>query len=89
MGKVLHQRAVGTEGATQGSGRGTELLELELKKLLESALSLRVGFLGGRVWSQELHLMVPVGPIQLGIFYDSMILWLFWTREGKLYCFRE
>lgn len=29
--------------------------------------------LGGAEWSQELALMTPMGPLQLGLFYDSMI----------------
>ena len=33
-----------------------------------------VWFLGGPVWNQELDMVILMGPFQLGIFYDSMIL---------------
>lgn len=31
-------------------------------------------FLGGLVWNQELGSMVFMGPFQLWVFYDSMVL---------------
>ena len=46
----------------------------EFKKRLDNALRHRVWFLGDPVWSQELDLMILVGPFQLKIFYDPIIL---------------
>ena len=31
-------------------------------------------FFGGAVWSQELDSVIPMGPFQLGIVFDSIIL---------------
>ena len=62
---------VGMEQAAQGSGHSPELLEF--KECLDAALRHRVCCLGGPVWSQELDLMVLVGPFQFGISNDSMI----------------
>ena len=45
----------------------------ECKKHLDNTLRNMVSFLDGPVWSQELDLMILVGPFQLRIFCDSMI----------------
>ena len=71
-GKGLHQRVVGMEQAAQGSGHRPELLELN--KHLDGTFRHTVWILGGPLWSQELDLMILVGPFQLGILCDSMIL---------------
>ena len=47
---------------------------LEFKEHLDTALRHRIWILSGSVWSQGLDLMVLMGPFQLRIFYDSMIL---------------
>jgi len=47
----------------------------EFKKLLDDALSYMVWFLSDPAWSQEMALMILVNPFQLGMFYDSVILW--------------
>ena len=46
----------------------------EFKKCLDNALRHGVWFWVGPVWSQELDLMIIVGPFQPRIFYDSMFL---------------
>ena len=43
------------------------------KERLDSALKHRVWFLGGPLWSQELDLMISMGPLQLGIFREPVI----------------
>ena len=48
--------------AAQGSGHGPELLEPK-----------DCVHLGGPVCHQGLGLMIPVGPFQAGIFYESTI----------------
>jgi len=55
----------------------TECLVEYWKKSPRSIWALRhtVWFQSGPVWSQELSLVILVGPFQLRIFYDSMILW--------------
>ena len=80
--------AVGLEGtAAEGGGHGTcpghctELLDF--KKHLENTLSHMIWFLGGSVWSQELDSMILLVPLQLGIFYDSVILCLCFSRSSK------
>lgn len=42
--------------------------------VLDTSRKERERTLGGPVWSQALDLMILVGHLQLGIFYDSMIL---------------
>lgn len=39
-----------------------------------SDLSQKVSFLGGPVWSQEMNLISLIGPLQLRIFFDSMLV---------------
>lgn len=34
-----------------------------------------VCYLGGPVWNQELDLVICMGPLQLGIFYDGIHQW--------------
>ena len=46
----------------------------EFKKHLDNALRTMVWFLGGPVRSQRLEWMILMGPFQLEIFYDSLIL---------------
>jgi len=41
---------------------------------LDSALRHRVWVWGGTLWSRGLDLMILVGPFQLGVFCDSVIL---------------
>lgn len=48
-------------------GRGTELREC-----LDNALRHMVQFLCGPAWSQESGSLIPVGPLQLVIFCDSL-----------------
>lgn len=52
----------------------TAISLMEFKKLLENALRHRFVLLGSSVLSQDLDLMITVGPFQLGIFYDSIYL---------------
>lgn len=52
----------------------------EPKKHLENTLRHRVGLLGRPVQGQQLDLMILVGPIQLRICYDPMIIWLLGTK---------
>ena len=59
------------EQALQGSGTGPKLLEF--RECLENTLTLWVWILGGPVWSQELYSLIAVGPLQLGMFYDSIV----------------
>ena len=47
------------------------------KERLDTALRHRVWILGGAVQSQELDSTILVGPFQLGIFCDSVILWFY------------
>ena len=68
--RFLTKRVVSMQRAPQGSDHGPRLAEF--KKYLDNALRHRILILGGRVWSQELNLMILMGPFQLGIFYDSM-----------------
>ena len=53
LGKALLQRTVGREQTAQGSGHGTELLEL--REHLDSVLRYRVWvvLLGARRWTQQ------------------------------------
>lgn len=53
------------EQAPQDSCHGLKLLEF--KKHLNSSLRHRVWFSGGLAWSQELDLVILVGPCQLGL----------------------
>ena len=69
-GQGLHQRAVGMEWAAQGSGHGPECRS---SRNVWTALS-DMGFDFGCVWSQELDLMTLVGPFQLRICHNSIIL---------------
>ena len=62
QGKALPQRAMDTDPV------------LEFKERLDSTLSNGVWIWGRAVWSQEPDSMVLVGPFQLRIFYDSMVL---------------
>jgi len=73
--KVLHQKSGQTlEQAPQGSKVVMALSLPGFKKPLDNALRHKVWFLGSPVWSQELDLMILLGPFQLGTFYDSMKL---------------
>lgn len=49
----------------------------ECEKCLYSALRHMVSFLGGLMWSQELDSVIILGPLQLGIFCVSVILWFY------------
>jgi len=57
-------------------------LEAPMQKVLKGSPASRDLFTGspwctlldGHVWSQELDLMILMGPFQLRIFYDSMVL---------------
>lgn len=65
--KIFTQRVILELGwAPQGSGHSTKP---EFKKLLDSALSHRVGC---PVQGQELDLIILMGPFQLIELYDSM-----------------
>ena len=65
---------LGIGKAAQGTCHGTKLPEFW--KHLDNALKHMVWFLSGSVWSQKLALMILMAPVQLGIFYDFMILWI-------------
>jgi len=59
------------EQDAQGNGHSSELPEF--KEHLDSTLRHWVSTLGGPAWSQEMDLMVFVGPFpQKGIFYYSI-----------------
>lgn len=60
------------EQAPWGSGQGPKLSKF--RKGLDYTLSHRVSVLGCPVWSQDLEMMILVGPFEFGILYGSMIL---------------
>jgi len=70
--QVLDQRVVGMEQAPWGSGHGPELPDF--KEHLGDALRDRAWILCGLMLSQDLDSMALMGPFQLGMFYDSVIL---------------
>lgn len=74
LGKGFSVVDRGMGWAVLGSGHGCE--QLELKEHSNAALKRRVWIWGSSVWSQEVDLMTPVGPFQLGLFCDSMIVLL-------------
>lgn len=62
------------EQAPQGSGRGTQLVQVrECSQSLDGALSHRVSILGGPVWGQELDSIILMCQFQLRLFCDSII----------------
>ena len=65
QGNGLRQRAVSMERAAQSSGHSPEMPEL--RGHLDTALRHRVCISGGAGWSQQLGVMVLVGP-----FYGSV-----------------
>jgi len=83
-------RALGKGSAPEGSGHGTgypgqwsQPSPARFQGVFEYHLRHRVWILGGSVWSQEFNSVVLVGPFQLGIFYDSVILCLCFSRSSK------
>jgi len=72
---------LGRGSAPEGGGHGTGCPEQSLwpqvprfKECSDNALRHWVWILGGCVWRQGLDLVILVGPLQLGIFCDSMTL---------------
>lgn len=61
----------------------------QFNKHMDNTLSCMVLILGGTMWSQELDLMIFMGPFQLRIFYDSMILLSYNVAIRLGMCFRS
>lgn len=59
------------ERDAQGSGHGPGMLQLS--GCLDSSQTQGWGF-GGATWSPGLGIVVPVGPFQLGIFCDFVVI---------------
>lgn len=60
-------------GGAVDSLKGRKVLRLfSFKKHLDNALRYRVLFIGSPVLSQELDLVILVGPSQFEMFYDSL-----------------
>ena len=70
QGKVLQQKEVGMEQAAQGSRHDPELLELKVWAMLSDS---GVWSSDCPMWSQELDLLILLGPVQTEIFHDSML----------------
>ena len=68
--RFFTERVVGHWGRLWCRGHGTE--PAQVQEVLDNALRHMGWFLGGPVWSQELDLMILMGPFQLRICYDSM-----------------
>ena len=69
--KVLHQRVLGHRTGSP-AGHDTELTEF--KEHLNNALTHRVWILGGPLQSQELDLVILVGPFQMRKSHDSIFV---------------
>ena len=61
------------EQAPWGGDHGLKLMEY--KKCLDTALRHRVGILDAPLWRRELDIVILVGPFQLRISDNSVILW--------------
>lgn len=72
--KVLHQRVVRPWNRLHRAVVTAFSLP-KLNKHLDNILRHMVWFLGGAMWSQGLDSIILMGPFQLKIFYDSVILW--------------
>ena len=59
------------KGLHQGGGHGPRMLQLS--GCLDSSQTQGWGF-GGATWSPGLGIVVPVGPFQLGIFCDFVVI---------------
>ena len=64
---------LGIGSAPEGCGHRIDLMEF--KEHLDSALRRRIWIWGGVVLSRGLHAMIPVGPFQLKIVCNSVVLW--------------
>ena len=60
------------EWDAQGSGHGPKVPEL--KKCSDNTLRCRIWIWGGPLWSQELDSVIPLGALQLRMFYSVFLL---------------